>query len=245
MEQIDIISTLESLGLPEKAAAIYLSLLGKQKMGVAELARESGIKRATCYEYLDLLLKKDFVIRVPIGKRIMYSAVAPSKVFAEFQKRSHKIEASFAHLERLHEVVVNKPKVTFYEGKRELWHIYEDLSKTVGDTYSIFPADEFFKNFTEAEYDDFDKEISQHAFKSRDLFIPGKYYKKLKEIREKNGEEKLDKKLPDWFKSDVDVLIFSDKVALISLRDLSAVVIENANIAELFRSMHTFMWKAL
>ncbi|MDO8576601.1 MAG: hypothetical protein Q7R90_04800 [bacterium] len=41
----------------------------------------------------------------------------------------------------------------------------------------------------------------------------------------------------------MDVLISSDKVALISLRDLSAIVIENKDIAELFRNMHSFMWK--
>lgn len=247
MEHKEIVNALESLGLPEKAASIYVSLLGKQKMGVAELARESGIKRATCYEYLDLLLKKEFIVRVPVGKRMYYAAQSPAKILAGFKRESQSIEQVLGNLNALHESAVHKPKVTFYEGKRELRHIYEDLFKTVGDTYSIFPAEEFFKNFTEEEYDEFDKANSAHAFKTKDLFITDtKGHKRLRALREKNGyENKADKRLPEWFKSNVDVLIFSDKVALISLRDLSAIVIENADIAELFRSMHTFMWKSL
>lgn len=241
-----MVRELESLGLPEKAAALYLVLLGKQRMGVAELARESGIKRATCYEYLDLLLKKEFVMRVPVGKRTLYAAVAPLKVLAQFKRQSEQVEHALIALSTLHEEAVHKPKVTFYEGKREIKRIYEELFSTVGDIATIFPPATFFESFTETEYDEFDKLITDHTFTSRDLFVADKFYKKIQQIRESNpGAKKTGKKLPDWFASNVDALIFKDTVALISLRDLSALVIENKDIAELFRNMHAFMWKEL
>ena len=246
MDEKEMLKALEGLGLPEKAAALYLVLLGAQKMGVAELARESGVKRATCYEYLDLLLKKDFVTRVPVGKRVLYAAAAPSKALAHFRREARRVEEALGELEARHDEAVGKPKITFYEGKREIKRIYAELFTKVGDAASIFPPEAFFASFTEEEYDQLDQVISGHVFTSRDLFVPDKYYKKIREIRNKHPEaKKTDKKLPDWFKTNVDVLIFSDKVALISLRDLSAIVIENADIAELFRSMHTFMWKGL
>jgi len=248
MDQTGIVKALEEVGLQEKAATIYLSLLGKQKMTVSEIARESNIKRATCYEYLDQLLNKDFVVRVPVGKRMFYAAVEPKKVLNAFKKRAAHFEQKIGEMAVLHDTAVNKPRIVFYEGKREIKNIYEDIFKTVADVYSIFPPLSFFENFTEEDYDEFDKLISSYALKSRDLFVVDKYYKKIKEIRDKNGAEgknKLDKKLPTWFNSNVDVLIYADKVALISLRDLSAIVIENRDIAELFKSMHSFMWKSL
>jgi hypothetical protein len=173
--------------------------------------------------------------------------VSPDKVLAAFKRKTAKLEERVGEILALHEQSTNKPKITFYEGKRELRRIYDDLFKTVGDTYSIFPAEEFFKSFSRAEYDEFDKENTAHAFKTRDLFVASpKLTKELREIRERNGyANKADKRLPDWFKSNVDVLVFSDKVALLSLRDLSAVVIENQDIAELFKNMHQFMWKGL
>ena len=246
MDTSATVQTLQELGLQEKTATVYASLLGKNRLGIAEIARTSGIKRATCYEHLEILLQKDFVIRIPIGKRTYYGAVSPQKILSDFKKRTAIFETRIDELSRLHDAAVNKPRITFYEGKREIKNIYTDLFKTVGDTYSIFPAEAFFKSFSEKEYLEFEDTNSAHAFKTHDLFIAGNYRKKLKEMREKNGHEnKSDKMLPDWFTSNVDVLIFSDKVALISLRDLSAIVIENKDIAELFKHMHSFMWKAL
>lgn len=237
---------LQDIGLPEKAASIYVSLLGQQKMTISELARASNVKRATCYEYLDLLLNKDFVVRVPVGKRMYYAAVEPKKVLSAFKRKAAHFEQRISEMATLHDAAVNKPRVVFYEGKREIKNIYEDIFKTVADVYSIFPPASFFKNFTEEDYDEFDKLISSHALKSRDLFVVDRYYKKIKEMRDKNrvdGSNKLDKKLPRGFESNVDVLIYADKVALISLRDLSAIVIENRDIADLFKNMHSFMWK--
>jgi len=246
MEGSRSLEALREMGLDEKAAKIYLALLGKTKLTPSQISRETGIKRATCYEYIDELLAKDFITREPIGKRTFYAAIAPQKVFNIFRKRISRIEGAVLEMGSLHERVVHKPHVTYFEGKRQLKMIYDDLFKTVGDVCSIFPAEAFFENFTAEDYDDFDKSISSYALKSRDLFVADKFYKRIKEIRAKNGSDnKLDKKLPTGFKSNVDVLIYSDKVALMSLRDLSAIVIENKDIADLFRNIHQLMWKAI
>ncbi len=246
MDQSSMLRALEEMGLPEKAAQIYIALLGKQKMTISEIARDSRIKRATCYEYLDLLLNKDFISRIPVGKRMFYAALEPKKILNDFKKKTHHLEQRINEMSVFHDAAVHKPRIVFYEGKRELKNIYADIFKTVADVYSIFPPATFFENFTVEDYDDWDKEITSYTLKSRDLFIADKHYKKIKEIRDKNGSEnKMDKKLPPWFSSNVDVLIYADKVALISLRDLSAIVIENKDIADLFKNMHTFLWKSV
>ena len=240
------VEALQAMGLEEKAAEVYLALLRRPQMTVSEISRETGIKRATCYEYIDQLIAKDYVTREPSGKRTFYSAVDPKRVFAIFRRDIAKIEGAVLEMSALHEHASNKPRVTYYEGKRQLKLIYEDLFKTVGDVHSIFPAATFFENFTEQDYDEFDRSLGQHALTSKDLFVADKHYKRLLEIREKNGSaKKIAKKLPDWFKSNVDVLIYSEKVALISLRDLSAIVIENKDIADLFRNMHSFVWNGV
>src|SRR3989344_1824877 len=175
MDESGISKALQEIGLPEKAALIYLSLLGKQKMTVSEIARDSNIKRATCYEYLDLLLSRDFVIRVPVGKRMFYSSVEPKKILSDFKKKTAHLEQRINEMSALHDAAVNKPRVVFYEGKREIKNIYQELFKTVGDAASIFPAASFFENFTEDDYIEFDREATAHALKSRDLLVADKY----------------------------------------------------------------------
>lgn len=248
MNRDHLLKALEDVGLLDKEAQIYVSLLSTQKMTVSDIARETGIKRSTCYEYLDQLLSKNCIVRVPVGKRMFYGAVEPRRILSEFKKRTSHLEDRIAEMEALHDAATNKPRVIFHEGKREIGKIYEDIFKTVADVHSIFPPASFFENFSLDDYDEFDKLTSKHALKSRDLFVVDKYYKKIKEIRDKNALQdspKHDKRLPKWFESNVDVLIYADKVALISLRDLSAIVIENKDIADLFRNMHSFMWKSL
>lgn len=246
MDHQGLAHALEEMGLPKNAAAIYISLLGAHKMTISEIARESKIKRATCYEYLDFLLNKDFVIRIPVGKRMFYAAVDPKKILTDFKKKTALLEHKIDEMIEIREHVVQRPRVVFYEGKREIKNIYEDMFKTIGDVYSIFPPATFFENFTEQDYEDFERSIGQYALTSRDLFVSDKHYKRLQEIRAKSGpSKKISKRLPNWFTCNVDVLIYSQKVALISLRDLSAIVIENKDIADLFRNMHSFMWKSV
>ncbi len=238
------LEALQKMGLDPKAASIYLALLRRPKLTVSQISRETGIKRATCYEYVDELLAKDFVTREPSGKRTFYSAVDPKRLYAIFRRDIAKIEGSIMEMSSLHENAVNRPKVTYFEGKRQLRLIYDDMFKTVGDVYSIFPAETFFKHFTLEDYSILDKSLSDHALKSKDLFVVDRHYRDIQEVRERNGSEnKLSKRLPNSFESKVDVLIYSDKVALISLRDLSAIVIENSDIAELFRNLHATIWK--
>ncbi|HBR80442.1 MAG: Transcriptional regulator, TrmB [Candidatus Uhrbacteria bacterium GW2011_GWF2_44_350] len=241
---INFIKVLQEAGLNESEAAVYSILLKSQKMTVSEIARATGIKRPTCYQHLDSLLIKDFVIRIPLGKRMYYGAASPKKILASVKKRFSVFETAVEEMTRQHEESTNKPKVVFYEGKRELKNIYEDLFKTVGDIYSIFPPAAFFENFTEQDYDEFDRSINQYAIKSKDLIVGDKYFKQADQIRKKNGtENKVTKKLPESFKSNVDVLVYGHKVALISLRDLSAIVVESKDIAELFKSIHSTIWR--
>jgi hypothetical protein len=172
--------------------------------------------------------------------------MSPKKVLAVARKRYATFEATVDELTKQYDETTHKPQVVFYEGKREIKNIYDDLLKTIGDNYSIFPPAAFFENFTEQEYYEFESLVSQYSFKSRDLIIGDKYYRRIEQLRQKSGaENKITKKLPESFKSNVDVLIYGDKVALISLRDLSALVIENKDIADLFKSMHHLIWKSL
>lgn len=242
----DFTEQLQEIGLTKNEARIYTSLLSCSKMTVSEIARATNIKRATCYQYLDALLSQGFIVRVPIGKRMFYSPVNPKKILTAARKRYATFEKVVENMTKQYEESTHKPRVFFYEGKREIKHIYEDLFKTIGDVYSIFPPKIFFENFTEQEYDDFDSSISQHALKSKDLIVGDTHFRKVEEIRKKNGmKNKITKKLPESFTSTVDVLIYNDSVALISLRDLSALVIENKEIATVLKNMHALIWKSV
>lgn len=239
----NFIKTLKILGLSSLEIQIYLALLNFQKMSISEIARHTQIKRPTCYQHLDSLLKKEFIIRVPRGKRMFYSAVSPKKILNSFRKKYSSVEAVMAEMNKKHEQMIQKPKVIVYEGKKEIKKIYNEVFETVGDIYSVFPPTAFLENFSIEEYEKFDLDINDFKFRSKDLIVDDDNFQVVNKIRQKNfSKNKITKKLPKDFSNDVDMLIYNDKVALISLRDLSAVVIQNKNINDFFKKMHKFIW---
>ncbi len=239
-----ILKVLNEIGLNKKEALIYGALLKNGKMTVSEIAREAEIKRATVYQHVATLLEKDFVARMPVGKRMFYLAANPKKILANFEKKQRVLENGIEDMSVIFNESTHKPKVQFYEGKRELKNIYEEIFESVGDMYSIFPPRSFFSNFTENDYREFDSLIKAHALKSKDLMVRQEGLKKVLAMRKENYDKNQQTKiLPEAFASNVDVLIAGNRVALISLTNLSAIVIENDDIADFFKSTFNFFWK--
>jgi sugar-specific transcriptional regulator TrmB len=221
-----------------------MSLLKRKQLSITEISKETQIKRPTCYEYIEEMLLKDYIYRVPVGKKFHYAATAPTKIVDRIKSKVKKLDESLTDLNEVYNSSQQKPKVTFHEGESGIKEIYRDSFSTVGDALSIFPADEYFKQYSFEEFTENEKLITETKFKSKDLVIDGKNFKKVETfLKELGNNNKTVKKLPADFKTSVDVLVYGSKVALISLKNISAVVIDNQEIAELFATIHQHLWK--
>src|SRR3989338_1165066 len=65
---------------------IWTSLLGKGVAAASELSEISGVPRSRCYDVLETLEKKGFII-MKIGKPIKYIAVQPEAVVDRAKKK--------------------------------------------------------------------------------------------------------------------------------------------------------------
>lgn len=235
---------LVGIGLSEKEATIYFYLLHNTTASITEISKGAQIKRPTCYIYIEEMLRKGMLNRVPVGKKFKFSAIPPEKLVNVFKRNVNKFEESLPELSDIYNQNLRETKVTFFKGKQGVREIYNDSFSTVGDAYSIFPADEYFKKYSMEEFKNNEKVISQTKFKSKDLIIDGKSFKEVDEFLKGLGNDsKIYKKLDKSFNTSVDVLIYGSKVALISLKSLDAVVIDNPEIAELFKLFHKKLWQ--
>jgi sugar-specific transcriptional regulator TrmB len=102
---------------------IWTSLLGKGIAAASELAEISGVPRSRCYDVLESLEKKGFII-MKIGKPIKYIAVQPNAVVEREKKRLmedaeqqiqmvDKLEETdiFKELELLHKTGIKKVNI--------------------------------------------------------------------------------------------------------------------------------------
>ncbi len=78
-------------------AKIYTSLLSRGISSAGELADISGVPRSRCYDVLESLEKKGFVM-MKIGKPIKYIAIAPEEVLETLKKNAKKEERRLVDL---------------------------------------------------------------------------------------------------------------------------------------------------
>jgi len=239
--QEKIINTLESLGLSEHEAKIYIAVLVRGSANITDIAKESKINRTALYLYIDSLLKQDLLQKTFKGKRIYYIPKNPKKLLTILEKRKRKAQEVLPTLVDMYNTSSEKPVIKFYEGKEGMRSIYREMTKTPQKLWSIFSADRYYAVFSQKDGEEFIENIYNSGGQLRDLVEntkEGREYIK-QNIASKIGKSKL---LPKDFNFDVDLMVSGNKISMISLTNLVGIVIENKEMAKLQRNFLKFVW---
>ncbi len=78
---------LQDIGLNEKEAAVYLSLLAVDNSSVLDLSKKTNINRSTTYVVLESLAKKGLVSETTVGKKTHYQAEPPERLETFIEQR--------------------------------------------------------------------------------------------------------------------------------------------------------------
>lgn len=237
-------SVLEQLGFTQREAAVYLAALELGQASVQRIAQKASTKRPTAYVTLATLQEKGFVLSIPRGATTLYQAVDPEEIFRKFEERVGTFKTALPELKSLFNAVPGKPKVRFYEGKKNILKLYEDEIFSGGEILSAFSLKDWLRIYGEPAMDDLLGLMKSNGVTIRDLFQESPEAHKYR--KEKNrlslGESKF---LSNDFTISVDVCVYGNTVALISLQNLIAVVIEDPAIAQAQRQFLEFLWKAI
>lgn len=238
----ELVKQLEQIGLDDKEAEIYLAVLKLGKGLIVDIARKSGVKRTTVYEYLDDLERKGLVMKTVKGKRILYLPEKPERIVKILESRKKKAENMLPELRSLYAASSGKPSVRFYEGIEGMRSIYREMTQTPKTLWAVFSADAYTQVFTERDGHEFLENIKESGGQIKDMVMDtkaGREYVKA-EYNKGFGGSKL---LPDNFKLSADILVSGNKVAMNSMTSLVGVVIENKAIADMQRNFVKFLWK--
>lgn len=239
---MDILEELEKAGLEEKEAKIYLATLEIGPASILSIAKKSEVKRPTAYHYIDSLIKRGLAHKTSRGKRTLYNAENPQKLVTVLEEKKRNIEKLIPELQSLYLSTPKQPRIKFYEEKEGIMTVYEEFFNTTQIIYAVFSPEKFFKIFTKGE----DKKLGEI------LKTAGGRIHNLLELSEKAKEFvkydyyksiKRSKFLPENIKFSTDILIAGDKVAMISFQNLTAIIIQNEEIADTLRALLKFIWK--
>lgn len=239
-----LLETLKQIGLEEKEAKIYLACLELGETGIKDIASKSGIKRTTIYEIIDKMVLSGYLQTTFKGKRKRFLAIEPQELKALMQKRASLLDEVMPQLMSLDNVSDNKPKVWFYQGKDAIMQAYEDSLNYPGSEVVGWASGEVLKMFSVKECTDYiQKRVRRKIMQS--LIMPKE--KELNEFVEKDSHHLRRTKIVDEevYPFKIEINIYANRVALFSVKDKMAVIMESDPIASAMRMIFKMCWGSL
>jgi sugar-specific transcriptional regulator TrmB len=130
-----IVSQLRNLGLSEKEASLYLTLLGLNQASVQEIAVAAHLNRSTAYVLLDSLVQKEFVEQYTKSGVWEYAARMPQELLQKAEESVVRAEATHAsivdasdELEALAPDKKDAPRAIFFEDVEGLKAMRQEVS---------------------------------------------------------------------------------------------------------------------
>lgn len=242
-----MLNELKKFGLSEKEAKVYLAALELGQASVQDIAKKSGVNRATTYLMIESLEKRGLMYKLVKNKKKLFAADTPERFLYLLQSQKNDMEMQkkafeelLPELKSIYNLAPEKPRIRFFEGKEGLKEIQEDfLSSQTKEIEVVYSVDALNQVFSEREQ----KEYMERRVK-KEVRVRALYTRSSGPFKEapKMTEEKF---LPeDKFPFSSDITIYGDKVAIASLRGkLVGVIMESKEIASTLRSLFELGWE--
>lgn len=242
---IKIEEALQSLGLNEKQAIVYINLLQLGKATAYKIAQKSNLKRPTVYVVLDELRIKGLVLKIPYPKKQIYSAKSPGDLIADSEAKLRKVKNVLPELLALVRGE-QKPSVMYFEGENGIKNVLDfgldrlENTEIVGfNAHTEGTNDEIATIFGE-----YNNKVKKMGIKTRGI-VPD--HPSLKMYREKDADFGRNMKIVPFekYSSDVSIDMGPDFVRILMFKDLQGVVIEHKGLALALKQIFEMQWATL
>lgn len=243
---------LQNLGLSEKEAKVYTTALELGPDTVQNIAKQSGINRATTYVQIGTLKEKGLMSEFEKGKKTYFVAESPEILSSLVNKEEVALNFKKLELTRVLPDLAkffikssndsDRPKIRFFEGEEGISQIRADFLKTKNETiYGFMNFDKVRQMFAKRQEDYTAKRVNQRIH-SKLLYTSAKG---PQDQYNNGGKFREVKFIPNpKFPFDSDITIYRDKVAIISYsKSPIGVIIESPEISNTMKSIFHIIWE--
>ena len=234
----------KSTGLSELHIRVYLTVLELGQTSIQQIAKKSGIKRTSIYNFLPTLLQNGLLLETIKKRRKVYSALNPQQLLERTKSQVSELESLLPDLAALNNASLHKPRVTYYEGLEGTEAVYADMLKEKKEILAYEDLEHMKAVMREGFFKTWPAERAKRniGFKSitRDSAV-------AREFVQHNTKLLRQSKILKTNDLMTEVNIYSDKVALMSFRSNPpfCVLIEDKGAATTLRTMWNELWKRL
>lgn len=237
------------LGLHDKEASVLSSLLELGSSTVSEIAIKARLNRTTTYDILAHLKTMGLVSSVGEAKQITYIAERPDALLnyleqksQDYQNKAEEVKRAMPELRALFNEKGNQPKIKFYNGISGIESIYED-TLTATEPIRAYASVRNMHMALPHYFPDYYKRRTTKGIHIRAI-LPD-----TEEGKERSEHDKIEAResrlVPvDKFDFSLEIDIYDDKVAIMSLAEEFGVVIQSKRIAEAQKKIFELAWEA-
>jgi sugar-specific transcriptional regulator TrmB len=218
---------------------------------VLHIAKGAGLKRPTVYLILDELESRGLVARICHGNKTAYRAESPENISVDLEDKLALCAEILPSLKAIHNFDPEKPTIKIAEGVQEVRETYNALFSYLkhhpGEELLIFGSlKDAVQNFRTSVIDFFYEVMSRSRNPIREIGNDDsetrQYYRRSARL---NPHHQLRIIRNDGIFSQADNMLYGNTLIIFSFKkEIFAVTIESAGIAETYRTFFNMAWHA-
>jgi len=240
---------LQEIGLNEKEAKVYLATLELGQSAVQDIARQSGVNRATTYFIIEALMKMGLMSSFHKGKKQYFVAADPDNLVnileeekQSIKKRENSLKKLLPQLQSINSKQRNKrPVVRYYENKDGIEAMQSEFCRDNNAVvYTAFSEDSAKTMWTKEEQVAYAEKLDKNKTARIGVYT----YEKEGGPKVSLGDDLI--KLPkDKYNFASGVSVYKNKVSLTTYKsNLGAILIESEDIAKTIKTLITLAIEA-
>jgi len=238
-----MIEELRKIGLNEKEAKTYLTLLQFGELAVSEISRKTSLNRSQTYDFLRNLTDKGLAAYLIRNNIRYYKATDPTKIDEMLKEKEKVYNQILPKLQQLYTPKGSKPVIEILDGVEGIKTMMLDILKVKQDWYG-FNIPGKGPQVLGARAHSFEKERQDLGIKTKIICInTPDSLKRAKEFSEM--KHTIVKIMPQSYESPASNWIYGDRVIIVFWYPDNPFVVRiiDKKLADSYRDYFNAMWK--
>lgn len=258
MDNPKLLRHFENIGLSDKQALVYASLLEKGGGFPAQIAKYTGLNRSTVYVILGELKDKKIISEIEKNKKLFYQVDKPEQLLNYTKSQVRLANDRHDSAERLIPRILDffggdeeRAKISFIGGNNVFEQIFELIQNEKADHVSIFwnPEKLDSKNLNINRLLDFSHDREKLNIHSKELLPDNEYNRNYSDKTFIQAKKGLASKIHfidnDTITYSSFFIINNNKIIIIKDTSInfSGIIIDDQKIASIFITMFNSLWE--
>ena len=239
-----LLAWLESTGLDEQRANIYLTALGQGETTAKEIAQLVGMSRTAVYDNLRVLQEKGYMNIIRHGKRQVYVPLHPNQLYRKFESHRQQLKELLPDLLALYAEENNQPFVQIFQGHFAAREVYEDILRVGEKEYIYVSPPELTLQVIDRRFiEDWIKRRVARGIHSRSLRVHAKVVPNERIFNDQSEYLRQVRYLPGYVDLKASIYVYGNNIGIISTKtEGSAFIIHSTDMAFSLKQIFEFLW---